>query len=125
MLPISDSENPPDEKSMLLCLSYLCSRLMESSEEIFATLLIQACYRRYRNKVLLEKKQAAARFIFGFWVDHKANYYAYQQRRYAAAVSVLETFVQTHKHGLLRMRRERLERERQTAAAERCVRVVH
>jgi abnormal spindle-like microcephaly-associated protein len=47
MLPITDSRNPPDEKSMLLCLAYLCSRLMESSEEIFATILIQACYRRY------------------------------------------------------------------------------
>lgn len=117
MLPTTDSKNPPEEKSMLLCLTYLCSRLMESSEEIFATILIQACYRRYRNKILQEKKEAAVLVIFQFWCEHKANYYAAQQRRYAAAVAVLEEFVGTHKHGLLRLRGERLERERRHFAA--------
>jgi abnormal spindle-like microcephaly-associated protein len=116
MLPITDSRNPPDEKSMLLCLAYLCSRLMESSEEIFATILIQACYRRYRNKVLQEQKEAAARVIFRAWCDHKDQYYVAQQRRYAEAVAVVETFVLTHRHGLERMKLHRLKRERQIAA---------
>ena len=119
MLPITDSKNPPDEKSIILCLAYLCSRLMESSEEIFATILIQACYRRYRRKILEEKKKAAAFFIFQFWRCHKHQYYAAQQRRYAAAVAVIEEFCWIHKHSLLRMKRNRLEQEfRQNSAVQ-------
>ena len=117
MLPITDSQNPPDEKSMLLCLTYLCSRLMESSEEIFATILIQACYRRFRNKVLHEQKEAAASVIYRVWCDYKEQYYAARQRRYAAAVAVLETFVCAHRPALLRMKLMRLEREHVTASA--------
>jgi len=116
MLPITDSQNPPDEKSMLLCLSYLCSRLMESSEEIFATILIQACYRRYQKKVLQEKKQVAARYIFQVWCDNKDNYYVAQQRRYAAAVAVVEMFVSAHRPALERMRLNRLRREYEAEA---------
>lgn len=117
MLPITDSQNPPDEKSMLLCLTYLCSRLMESSEEIFATILIQAGYRRYRKKVIQEKKENAARVIFRVWCAHKDQYYAAQQRRYAAAVASIETFVCQHRHALKVMKLERLEREVQTSSA--------
>ena len=116
MLPITDSQNPPDEKSMLLCLTYLCSRLMESSEEIFATILIQACYRRFRNKVLYEKKKAAALIIYRVWCDHKDQYYAARQRRYAAVVAVVESFLCAHRPALERMKRMRLEREHVTAA---------
>ena len=117
MLPITDSKNPPDEKSMLLCLTYLCSRLMESSEEIFATILIQACYRRYLDKILHEKKEAAALDIYRFWCGHKQNYYAALQLRYAAAVAVLENFFLTHKYTLLRLKKDRLEREARYSAA--------
>jgi hypothetical protein len=117
MLPVSDTTNPPNEKSMLLCLSYLCSRLMESSKEIFAAILIQACYRRYRSRVLLEKKKAAAWVIYQLWLEHKDKYYAAQQRRYAAAVAILEDFVIVHKRSLVRMKRDRLERERQQFSA--------
>jgi abnormal spindle-like microcephaly-associated protein len=117
MLPVSDTNNPPNEKSMLSGLSYLCSRLMESSKEIFATILIQACYRKYRSKVLLERKQEAARFIYQSWNEHKDNYYRSQQRRYATAVATLEDFVISHRHSLVRLKQERLEREGQQCAA--------
>lgn len=117
MLPVSDSTNPPNEKSMVLCLSYLCSRLMESSKEIFATILIQVSYRRYRSKVLLERKQEAAWLIYQFWNEHKENYFRAQQRRYASAVATLEDFIITHRHSLVRMKSARLERERQDFAA--------
>ena len=117
MIPICDSKNPPNERSMLLCLTYLCSRLMESSKEIFATILIQQGYRAYRGKVLLEKKKEAAKFIFDFWSQHKGNYYAFQKRRYAQAVAVVETFVLANRQALKRMKCMRLEKERQVAAA--------
>lgn len=111
MLPVCDSIHPPNEKTMVLCLSYLCSRLMESSNEIFATILIQSCYRKFKEKVLLEKKMAATRKIFDFWTEHKENYYRARQKRYAAAVAMLEEFVFVHKHALRRLKQERLKRE--------------
>jgi abnormal spindle-like microcephaly-associated protein len=117
MLPISDSESPPDEQSMLLCLSYLCSRLMESSKEIFATILIQAHYRKYQRLALVERKIAAAKLIISFWLTNRHIYYRFQRRRYAGAVALLEEFVLSHREGLRRMRDRRLEKELQTASA--------
>jgi abnormal spindle-like microcephaly-associated protein len=116
MLPVSDSKSPPNEQAMLLCLSYLCSRLMESSKEIFATILIQACYRKYQRKVMLEKKIASAKNIYAFWVSHKDNYYRVQKERFKRSVAVLEGFVLSHKSSLIRLREVRLEREIQTNA---------
>lgn len=117
MLPYCDTKNPPNEKSMLLCLTYLCSRLMESSKEIFATILIQECYRKYQQKVLLEKKQKASLRIFQFWCEHKEAYFQSQERCYARAVAILEGFVLTHKHSLKRLKRIRLENARRKLAA--------
>lgn len=117
MIPCSNSHSPPDEMSMLLCLSYLCSRLMESSKEIFAVILIQGYYRTYQRRVLLERKMIAAKFIFSFWSSHREDYFRAQRCRYAKAVSKLESFVLTHKAALCRLRDMRLERERQNTAA--------
>ena len=111
MIPICDSKNPPNEKSMLLCLSYLCSRLMESSREIFATILIQACYRKYSSKILMEKKIAAASSIFRIWTLNKDNYFRKQRQRFTGAVATLEDFVVSHKHALKRLKKARLEKE--------------
>jgi abnormal spindle-like microcephaly-associated protein len=117
MIPYCDTKNPPNERSMLLCLTYLCSRLMESSREIFATILIQQCYRKYKSKVLLEKKQEAAWIIFQFWCEHKEDYFRSQKRCYSRAVAVVEDFVIQHWHSLLRMKRIRLEKEHRSSAA--------
>ena len=102
---------------MLLCLSFMCSRLMESSQEIFAAILIQAAYRKYRNKVLLERKQAAAKVIIDFWRQFKVNYFRAQRRKYAGPVAVLEAFVLERKRQLLRLKLNRLQLERKMAAA--------
>mmetsp|Transcript_36315 Transcript_36315/g.87585 ORF Transcript_36315/g.87585 Transcript_36315/m.87585 type:complete len:1780 (+) Transcript_36315:1382-6721(+) len=117
MLPRCDSMHPPDEKAVLLSLSYLFSRLTESSNEILAAILIQACYRKYRHRVLLQKKIVAAGFISKYWVLHRENYFRNQQRLYAAAVAKLEAFVIKHKHSLRRLRNERLEREHRHRSA--------
>jgi abnormal spindle-like microcephaly-associated protein len=117
MLPRCDSTHPPDEKAMLLSLSYLFSRLTESSNEILAAILIQACYRKYKHRILLQKKIVAAGFILQFWKLNRENYFRYQQRRYAAAVAKLEEFVMTRKHSLKRLKAERLERERRHRSA--------
>ncbi len=111
MLPICDSKNPPNEKAMILCLSYLCSRLMESSREIFAAILIQACYQKYRRKVILEKKRVAASTIFRIWNRNRDNYFRQQEQRFKDSVAILENFVLSHKHSLKQLKKERLKKE--------------
>lgn len=116
MIPVSDSENPPDEKSMMLCLSFMCSRLMESSKEIFAAILIQASYRNHRYKELQKKKVAAAKVILLGWREFKSNYFRAQKLRYSNAVAVLEDFALSRKRQLLRLKENRLRVERKLAA---------
>eukprot|EP00980_Cylindrotheca_fusiformis_P001667 scaffold381_cov138-Cylindrotheca_fusiformis.AAC.3 len=118
MIPCCDSKNPPNERSMLLCLTYLCSRLMESSKEIFATILLQQAYRKYREKVLHEKKQEAASAIFSFWVKNKGNYYSSQKQCYQRAVALIEVFVLANRSGLRRMKIARIEKETRSSAAK-------
>ena len=110
MIPITDQNNPPDEKCTLVCLAYLCSRLAESSKEIFASILIQACYRNYR-------KREAARKIFRAWLRNKDAYYNAQRRRFADAVAIIEDFAFVHKHAIIRLRRTREIREQRYSSS--------
>ena len=104
MIPITDPENPPDEKCTLVCLAYLCSRLAESSKEILASILIQAYYRNYR-------KRGAARKIFDAWLRNKNAYYEARKRRFAQAVWMIEEFVSARQGALARLRQIRLAKE--------------
>ena len=119
MFPVTSSTHIPEEKSTLLCLAYLCSRLMESSKEILATIAIQNCYRRYQERILLEKKRAAASIIFQHWQSNKASYFASQRRRYGPAVGVIEQFIFQHRDKLVLLRARREREEAQTRAAIR------
>ncbi|CAJ1927820.1 unnamed protein product [Cylindrotheca closterium] len=111
MLPYCDSMNPPDEESMLLCLTYLCSRLMESSTEIFASILIQQCYRKYNQKMLLERKREAALTIFWVWKRYKDKYFDSQRRRYSQSVAMVESFALANWESLLRLKKARERKE--------------
>jgi abnormal spindle-like microcephaly-associated protein len=117
MIPICDTASPPEEKSMLLCLTLLCSRLMESSVEIRACVMIQNCYRDHRNRILRVLKDAAAVKIWAGWRLHKVNYYAVQKRRYGVAVQAIEQFVSTNRAAFQLVRLRRLDRERTNRAA--------
>jgi abnormal spindle-like microcephaly-associated protein len=110
MIPITDVNNPPSEECTLLCLAYLCSRLTESSKEILATILIQACYRKFT-------KREAARKIWKAWNRNKDAYYHALSRRYASAVWILEEFILTHKKALARLKGKRLMNERRLSSA--------
>ena len=116
MIPSADSDNVPEEKSMLLSVAYLCSRLMESSSEILACIGIQNCYRRYKRRVLLEKKLAAAAIILSYWRENKEQYYVTQKRMYKAPILVIESFLFSMKDKLRAMRRKRLQEEARTMA---------
>ncbi|XP_062987619.1 abnormal spindle-like microcephaly-associated protein homolog [Elgaria multicarinata webbii] len=60
MIHHSDMSNTiPDEKVVLIYVSFLCSRLLDLSKEIRAARLIQSAWRNYRLKAKLAqtKKQ--------------------------------------------------------------------
>jgi Calponin homology (CH) domain len=116
LMPSCDTSQPPHPKSIILCLAFLCSRLVESRLEVRACVHIQRFYRYHRDRVLWVLKKAAARIIVAAWQHRKADYYA-QRRRYGAAVVTIETFVLAARAALHRARHRRLQEERLQRAA--------
>lgn len=117
MLPITDSVNVPEEKTMLVCLAYLCSRLMESSKEIFSSILIQNYFRRFRTRVEQQEKARAAAILLIYWRNHKKRYFETQRRKYGGPVRVIEQFMSQRWHSLVSIRVHRLANERVENAA--------
>jgi abnormal spindle-like microcephaly-associated protein len=107
MIPVCDTANVPEEKSMLLCLSFMCSRLMESGAEIRSCVLIQRRYRRYRNAILAQKKRSATVLIVRAWRENRVSYYKAQRRKYGAAVIVLQRFIKANHEKLMVLERQR------------------
>jgi len=82
VLPITDSTTIPDERSTIISIAYLCSRLLESSAEILSTITVQRAFRNYQNKKLHELKrryQAASR-IQAVYRGHMLNGYTLYMR---------------------------------------------
>lgn len=117
MIPISDTQNVPEEKTVLLCLACMCSRLMESKIEVWSCLLIQNRYRRYRRAVLYEKQLTAANVIWNTWRERRPDYYEARNRRFGPAVKTIERFVLKHRAALKQLRLERVARENHDEAA--------
>lgn len=111
MVPVMDASSPPDEKSILLCLSFMSSRLLESKLEIRSCVLIQKRYRKYRRVVVMERKQAAALAILQAWRQRRTCYYRNQRNKYGGAIQAIERFMLDHKANLGRQRHRRLVRE--------------
>ena len=107
MLPITDSETVPEEKSMIISIAYLCSRLIESSREILAAIAVQSCYRRYQNRKLQIKKKEAASVIINYWRRFKDNYYERRNEKYRESVFIIESFYITVKERLKQVQRDR------------------
>lgn len=117
MIPVCDTSIVPDEESVLMCLSFMCSRLLESTWEIRSCVLIQRVYRRYRRAIDRERKLVAASIIVGAWRSNKTAYYASQLRIYGQAVQTIENFILRNKDSLQRLRKIRLVREKLSCAA--------
>ena len=106
----------PEEKSTILCLSFLCARLMETSVVIRAALLIQEAYRRLQARRLRTRQLAAAGILWQAWQRHKDSYYIAQRSRYGAAVKVIEIFALTHWPSLERLRQRRIRQQQFVSA---------
>uniref|UniRef100_A0A8C5SV63 Assembly factor for spindle microtubules n=1 Tax=Laticauda laticaudata TaxID=8630 RepID=A0A8C5SV63_LATLA len=68
MIQHSDMSNTiPDEKVVIIYVSFLCSRLINLSKEIRAAQLIQSAWRKYRLKKLIEQKCNAVVILQKHW----------------------------------------------------------
>ena len=117
MLPVTNSLNIPEEKSMILCTAYLCSRLMESSREISATIVIQNCYRHYRKCVMMERQTEAAAVIWGYWKENRARYFRNLKFKFKEPVSVIVRFFLNHEIKFKEHRAKRKQEEMCHSAA--------
>ncbi len=93
MFPQTDSFNIPDERSTITCVSYLCARLLESSLEIFAAIVVQKTFRNYLIRRMEGKHKEMVSKIENFWLKHRLEYFAKQKLMYKASVEVIEKFV--------------------------------
>lgn len=108
MVPVCDTCSLPEAKSMLMCLSFMCSRLMESNREVRSSAIIQHYYRRYRAVMDMRQKKVAARVIFQKWHIHRSAYYETRKRKYGKAVEAIERFILGRRRSLERMKEERV-----------------
>ena len=108
MFTVGDSENPPEQKTTLLFVAYLCFRLMESSKEILASILIQSFYRQKKRIALLKMKLIAAVCVWRTWNTQKSNYFLNRQKRFALPVQIIESFIISRKPMIAILRRHRL-----------------
>mmetsp|Transcript_4767 Transcript_4767/g.7432 ORF Transcript_4767/g.7432 Transcript_4767/m.7432 type:complete len:1121 (-) Transcript_4767:244-3606(-) len=92
-LEVDGSQNKTEEKSMFLCLTYLCSRLIESSIEIHACITIQRWHRERKDSELTRKKIDAANKIWKAWMANKDAFYLAQRAKFGKSVEVIERFI--------------------------------
>ena len=117
MLNDFDSTCVPEEKSMVACVAYLCSRLIESSSEIQATLVIQSAFRRWWGGKLLELKKIEGAKIWAWWKARKETLWERRQNKLGSAVQKIESFILHTRQRRKDVRNQRLERERWTKAS--------
>lgn len=112
----SDFLLPPEEKAIILCLSFLFSRLTVTQQEFVATVSIQTWFRRCRQRSIFKKKRSAASFILEQWRRNKEKYFHNQTSRYSASIRAIESFVLTHQDRLEHVRSQRIKREKRVAS---------
>ncbi|XP_026556248.1 abnormal spindle-like microcephaly-associated protein [Pseudonaja textilis] len=93
MIQHSDMSNTiPDEKVVIIYVSFLCSRLISLSKEIRAAQLIQSAWRKYRLKILTEvfRKRIVYIIIFFQTKKQKINAVVVLQKHWRRYLAVLE-----------------------------------
>lgn len=108
MLPLFDSQNQPEERSMITSIAFLCSRLMASSQQIRATMVIQRNYKIYSNNKMIFRKKQAAQVIISFWRKFKDSHFQRRRNKYLPSVKIIEKKLYEKKFKLSLMKSARL-----------------
>ena len=120
MFPIVDSCNPPDERSTIVCATFLCARLLESSRERLAATVIQRMFRRFQNRLQTRSLSRVVSRIELFWLYHKDQYYANMRALYLPSVRKLELFFIRYRHKIEMLKKDRLSREKVLVCRQTC-----
>jgi abnormal spindle-like microcephaly-associated protein len=72
MMPEFDSAYVPEEKMVITFTTYLCARLLDSSNEIRATLKVQKVWRQHHQRTYVAPRRAAAQQIQRCWLMKNA-----------------------------------------------------
>lgn len=107
MFPISDMDNLPDERSVIVCIAYLCARLLESSEELNAIIIIQNSFRKHLAARQERIERGAVMKIERIWLQNKKKYFSVQRDLYSIPVKKIESFLCSHRPKLKLMQRRR------------------
>jgi len=86
-----DPFHPQQEKSFVIGISYLFSRLTETREEVVAAFSIQSWYRRSRRLAAFKKKISSARLILNRWRKRKKLYFRNVRKKYGESVSHIDS----------------------------------
>ena len=116
-LPSADSGSPPNERTTLMAIAFLCERLIESSAQERACRLLQRFVRRKHRLARWKAKIRATKVIARAWTCHKKNYYRAQRYIYGHAVLCIEKFVWQRFDRLKELKLQRLQRQESFLAA--------
>ena len=108
MFPLSDTINIPDERTTIICVAYLCSRLLELRTETLAATVIQKAFRTFVEPLKKEKTRKAALKVERFWINNRDSYFAVQRKKYKNAVLTIEAFFFSKLKALQREREFRI-----------------
>jgi abnormal spindle-like microcephaly-associated protein len=98
MYPVTDSLYAPDTRSTIICVTYLCARLLESSLENFSTIVIQKSFKLYQRKKVEGKQKDSVLKIERCWSQNRSRYFVKQKKIYKKSVDVIEQFILSKKN---------------------------
>jgi abnormal spindle-like microcephaly-associated protein len=93
ILPISDTSNIPDERTMIITVGYLCSRLLETSKEMNAVLVIQTAVRLYLGRSKMRQLRYSVNVIEKAWIAYRNQYFKQQKLVRLKPLRVIESFL--------------------------------
>lgn len=117
VLPLADSDHPPQERTTLMGVAFLCHRLIECGAHIRACCLLQRLVRRKRRLADWEAKIAGTQKIVRVWYKYRENYFRARYEKYGLAVLLIEQFVSERLWRLGELKEVRLRREEYRNAA--------
>jgi abnormal spindle-like microcephaly-associated protein len=97
MLP-SGVTSSLDENTMIISLSYIFSRLVESRNEVRAARVIQNAFGRLMRHRTTEKQVESASVMWRYWQLHKSAYRVAVQAKYGPSARIIVNFLRRSQH---------------------------
>ena len=106
-----------EEKSMIITLSYIFSRLVESRNQVRASVVIQNAIRRYWRSKLSDDKIRSALIIWRYWQRRKDNYRLWVQEKYGLPAQKIIVFFKKYNAKAILVNKSRKEQVKRWGCA--------